>query len=80
MNVQRLPELLAGEAVLLAGIATDPRITDDPAVRERYQELPLGSALAMPLLRDEKLKALLYVSDRGPRGWTSSYGPKLVTA
>ncbi len=42
VDAERFPELLAGEAVLLADIATDPRITNDPAARARYQELPFG--------------------------------------
>lgn len=72
VNAQRFPELLAGEAVLFADIATDPRIKDDPAARARYQELPFGSAMAMPLLRDEKLKALLYIADEVSRDWTGA--------
>ena len=62
-------ELWAGRTVAVADVAAAPR-TGTPDVRTAHAALRTRARLAVPLVRDGRLRALLLVHHPAPRAWT----------
>lgn len=60
--------LRAGRPVAYADVATDPLV--DEVERGRWAHLGLRAAVAVPLVKDGRLVAILFVHDAAPRAWT----------
>ncbi len=61
-------DLRQDRTVAVADVAQDPR-TCDPSALERYAAIPVRSFLGMPLIRADRLAAILFASDPMPRRW-----------
>ncbi|HZX79382.1 MAG TPA: PAS domain-containing protein [Lysobacter sp.] len=68
-GAQVIAALLRGEAVVYADLACDPRL--DAAERAAYAAVPLRGNAAVPLVKDDRLAAVLAVHTLEPRDWTS---------
>ncbi|MBF9232030.1 PAS domain-containing protein [Microvirga alba] len=65
-----LAELKQGQPIFVEDVKSDPR-TRDPKVQEAYSTLNARTALTVPLLKNQKLTALLYLHSAEPRVWTN---------
>ncbi len=65
-----ITELKKGQALSVDDVETDPRMSD-PASREIYKTINARSALAVPLLKNQRLVALLYLNTARPRKWST---------
>ena len=63
-------ELKSGRPLAIDDVDTDPRMSD-PAAREIYNTINAKSGLAVPLLKNQRLVALLYLNTANPRKWTT---------
>ncbi|WP_230531890.1 PAS domain-containing protein [Microvirga roseola] len=64
-----MAELNQGRPIHVEDIRTDPRASN-PEVQTAYSTLNARSALAVPLLKNQKLTAILYLHSAGPRAWS----------
>lgn len=68
------PELLrafrAGRTVVRPDIAADPSLT--PAEKQAHAELHLGSTVNLPLLKNGRLEAILFVHQDRARAWSDA--------
>lgn len=62
-------DLARGESVVIDDIAEDPR-TSSAEARNAFARADIVAMLEVPLVKDDKLHALLSVSCRQPRHWT----------
>jgi len=65
-----ITELKKGQALSVDDVETDPRMSD-PASREIYKTINARSGLAVPLLKNQRLVALLYLNTARPRKWST---------
>ncbi|HZA91097.1 MAG TPA: PAS domain-containing protein, partial [Gemmatimonadales bacterium] len=65
-----MAELRQGRPIYVEDIRNDPR-ADNPEVQAAYSTINARSALAVPLLKDEKLTAILYMHSAEPRVWST---------
>jgi len=65
-----MAELKKGRPIFVEDIRNDPR-AHNPAVQAAYSTINARSALAVPLLKDQKLTAILYMHSGGPRAWSA---------
>ena len=65
-----MAELKQGRPIFVADIKNDPR-ADNSAVQAAYSTINARSALAVPLLKDQKLTAILYMHSAEPRAWSA---------
>ncbi|MGF9759514.1 PAS domain-containing protein [Microvirga sp. 0TCS3.31] len=65
-----MAELRQGRPIYVEDIRNDPR-ADKPEVQAAYSTINARSALAVPLLKDEKLTAILYMHSAEPRVWST---------
>ncbi|MBF9195273.1 PAS domain-containing protein [Microvirga terrestris] len=65
-----MAELKQGRPIFVEDIRNDPRASN-PAVQTAYSTINARSALAVPLLKDQKLTAILYMHSAEPRAWTA---------
>ncbi|WP_084021106.1 PAS domain-containing protein, partial [Microvirga flocculans] len=63
-----MEELKQGHPIFVEDIWNDPR-ADDSAVQAAYRTINARSALAVPLLKNQKLTAILYLHSAAPRVW-----------
>ncbi|MDP2055413.1 MAG: PAS domain S-box protein [Acidobacteriota bacterium] len=61
-------ELKAGRTVAIADVFTDP-LTDTPAAHQAYAQMQIASVVCVPLLRQQRLVAVMVVADGQPRPW-----------
>jgi PAS domain S-box-containing protein len=61
------PQLLAGEAVVIDDVTTDPRTVNS---LEALRHLGVASTVNIPLIEQGVLVAIMYVGDERPRHWT----------
>jgi PAS domain S-box-containing protein len=64
-----MAELKKGHPIFVEDIRSDPR-AENPAVQAAYSTINARSALAVPLLTDQKLTAILYMHSAEPRAWS----------
>ena len=62
-------ELMVGRTVAVSDVSTDP-LTATPAAQEIYAQMQIASLVCVPLLRRQRLVAVLVVCDGRPRDWT----------
>jgi len=65
-----MAELKKGNPIFVEDIRNDPR-ADNPQVQAAYSTINARSALAVPLLKDQKLTAILYMHSAEPRAWSA---------
>lgn len=63
-----IDDLRFGNTVVIENVQTDPRFND--AQRQAYLEFGLGAYLSVPLIKNDKLEAILSVQESSPRLWT----------
>ena len=63
-----MAELKQGRPIFVEDIKNDPR-ADNPNVQAAYSTINARSALAVPLLKNQKLTAVLYMHSSEPRAW-----------
>jgi PAS domain S-box-containing protein len=63
-----MAELKQGRPIFVEDIRTDPR-ADNPEVQAAYSTINARAALAVPLLKNQKLTAVLYMHTSQPRAW-----------
>ncbi len=63
-----MAELKQGRPIFVEDIKTDPR-ADNSDVQAAYSTINARSALAVPLLKNQKLTAVLYMHSSQPRAW-----------
>jgi PAS domain S-box-containing protein len=68
----RVAPLLRGEAVVVTDMEKDPRTADNAVARAAYASLHVRASMDVPLMRDGRLRAILFVADREPRAWTAA--------
>jgi len=61
-------ELKAGRTVVIADVRRDP-LTDDAAAHTTYEHMQIVSMICVPVLRSQRLVAVMVVSDGKPRTW-----------
>ncbi|MDP2391409.1 MAG: ATP-binding protein, partial [Acidobacteriota bacterium] len=61
-------ELKAGRTVAIADVFTDP-LTDTPTAHQAYAQMQIASVVCVPLLRQQRLVAVMVVADGQPRPW-----------
>ena len=61
-------ELKAGRTVVIADVRRDP-LTGDAAAHTTYERMQIVSMICVPLLRSQRLVAVMVVSDGQPRTW-----------
>lgn len=64
------PDLKEGRPLCFGDVQADPR-TSDPAIQERFRAMNARAVMAVPLLKNGKLKALLYLNAAEPRNWAN---------
>ncbi len=64
-----MAELKQGRPIFVEDIRNDPR-AENPAVQAAYSTINARSALAVPLLKDQKLTAILYMHSADSRAWS----------
>ena len=64
-----MAELKQGRPIFVEDIRNDPR-AENPAVQAAYSTINARSALAVPLHKDQKLTAILYMHSADPRAWS----------
>jgi len=74
-----LDELERGHALRLGDTQTDPGTTD-PAIAAAYAAIHVRAVLAAPLIRNDRLAAVLYVHHSRPRTWTDDEAALLEDA
>ena len=74
MGAKRIAELLAGGAITVEDVVTDPRLAGDEGVQAVYKEFGVRSSLNVPLMRDGRPRAFLFVAGASPRVWTDAEG------
>jgi PAS domain S-box-containing protein len=62
-----LRSMRAGEAFVVADVATDPRLA---GVRDAYQRAQIGAVIIVPLLKDGRFVAGMALHQAVPRAWT----------
>jgi PAS domain S-box-containing protein len=65
-----MAELRQGRPIFVEDIRKDPR-ADNPDVQAAYSTINARSALAVPLLKDQTLTAILYMHSAEPRIWST---------
>jgi len=70
-GTQLVAELKAGRTVAIADVAADP-LTATPAARQTYERMQITSLIGVPLLRGQRLVAVLVVADGRPRAWAAA--------
>ncbi|MBM6581336.1 PAS domain-containing protein [Microvirga sp. BT689] len=65
-----MAELRQGRPIFVEDIRKDPR-ADNPNVQAAYSTINARSALAVPLLKDQTLTAILYMHSADPRVWST---------
>jgi PAS domain S-box-containing protein len=65
-----MAELRNGRPIFVEDIRKDPR-ADNPDVQTAYSTINARSALAVPLLKDQTLTAILYMHSADPRVWST---------
>lgn len=63
-----MAELKQGRPIFVEDIKTDSR-ADNPEVQAAYSTINARAALAVPLLKNQKLTAVLYMHTSQPRAW-----------
>jgi PAS domain S-box-containing protein len=63
-----MAELKQGRPIFVEDIRTDPR-ADNPEVQAAYSTINARAALAVPLLKNQALTAVLYMHTSQPRAW-----------
>ncbi|MEE1654838.1 PAS domain-containing protein [Microvirga sp. CF3062] len=63
-----MAELKQGRPIFVEDIRSDPR-ADNPEVQAAYSTINARAALAVPLLKNQKLTAVLYMHTSQPRAW-----------
>ncbi len=61
-------ELQAGRSVAIADVRRDP-LTDHASSQQTYQRMQIVSMICVPLMRRQRLVAVLVVADGRPRTW-----------
>jgi PAS domain S-box-containing protein len=64
-----LDELNQGQTLAIEDVRTDPRM-GDPAIQTFYNTINARTLLVVPLLKNGRLTAVVYVNSSEPRGWT----------
>lgn len=59
----------AGQRLVVEDMANDPRF--EPSERNAHLALQIGAKVALPLVKDGELLAMLVAHDRMPRAWTA---------
>lgn len=65
-----MAELRKGHPIYVDDIRSDPRASN-PEVQAAYSTINARSALAVPLLNDQKLTAILYMHSAAARAWSA---------
>ncbi|HEX8526772.1 sensor histidine kinase [Allosphingosinicella sp.] len=65
-------DLRAGRTIRIDDAATDPRLAE-PEIRRRYDSIGVKSALVVPIVSDERYRAMLFAHHDGPRSWTDHH-------
>ena len=72
MGAKRIEGLLAGGPVIVNDVLTDPRFTADEGAQASYRAFSARSSINVPLIRDERPRAFLFVANAEPRAWTET--------
>lgn len=70
MGAKRIEDLLAGGAVTVNDVLTDPRFAADEGAQAAYRAFGTRSSINVPLVRDGRPRAFLFVAKDAPRAWT----------
>jgi PAS domain S-box-containing protein len=65
-----LDELKQGRTLAIADVKSDPRM-GDPAIQTFYNTINARTLLVVPLLKNDRLTAVVYANSSEPRAWTS---------
>ncbi len=72
IGAKRIEDLLSGGAVIVNDVATDPRFSGDDAAQAAYRAFGTRSSINVPLVRDGRPRAFLFVANDAPRAWTET--------
>jgi len=72
MGAKRIEDLLAGGAVTVNDVLTDPRFAADEGAQAAYRAFGTRSSINVPLIRDGRPRAFLFVANDAPRAWTEA--------
>ncbi|WP_210485594.1 PAS domain-containing protein [Microvirga antarctica] len=63
-------QLKAGKTLCVDDVDTDPRVRD-PAIQAIYRTINARTAIGVPLLKNQRLVAMLYLNAARPRHWST---------
>jgi PAS domain S-box-containing protein len=72
MGAKRIEDLLAGGPVIVNDVLADPRFAADEGAQASYRAFGARSSINVPLIRDERPRAFLFVANAEPRAWTET--------
>ena len=72
IDAKRIEDLLAGGAVTVNDVLTDPRFAADEGAQAGYRAFGARSSISVPLIRDGRPRAFLFVANAAPRVWTEA--------
>ena len=72
MGAKRIEDLLAGGAVTVNDVLNDPRFAADEGAQAAYRAFGTRSSINVPLIRDGRPRAFLFVANDAPRAWTEA--------
>ena len=72
MSASQIEGLLQAGVFVVEDIERDSRLNADPGARAAYQAFGVRSAVSVPLLRDGRPRAFLFIGDAMPRAWTEA--------
>ena len=72
MGAKRIGDLLAGGAVTVNDVLADPRFAADEGAQAAYRAFGTRSSINVPLVRDGRPRAVLFVANDAPRAWTET--------
>ena len=72
MAAKRIEDILAGGSVTVNDVLTDPRFAADEGAQAAYRAFAMRSSINVPLIRDGRPRAFLFVANDAPRAWTEA--------
>ena len=69
-TAERLATYMTAGAVAVEDVLTDPRLTGNAEVQATCKAAGVRSSIAVPLTREGRPWAVLFVADKTPRAWT----------
>lgn len=68
----QIEKLLKAGIFVVEDIERDTRLNTDPGARAAYQAFGVCASINVPLLRDDRTRAFLFIGNATPRAWTQA--------